>query len=98
MLFGLATGAVSSPFVIYASRHLGLGDKVPHIALPSLLADIVDHDVWCNRQERAALGRKVALVAWPCALLAPSLVMAWRYPLGRRAHGVLARRIASRAG
>lgn len=209
VLFGLATGAVSSLFVIYASRHLGLGDKVPHIALPmtlamalgmplwlqvmrrvekhrawavaaagmilallavptldpgpaslrpmvvimatfgfflglssialpSLLADIVDYDVWRNRQERAAiffsfqalvtklnqgiggaialgipaafgftsaretltpaavLGLKVAFVAWPCALLLPMLALAWRYPLGRRAHGILARRIAGR--
>ncbi len=209
VLFGLATGAVSSLFVIYASHYLGLPDKVPHIALPmtlamalgmplwlqvmkrvekhrawavaaggmmlalltvltlapgpgslrpmivimaafgfflglssialpSLLADIVDYDVWRNRQERAAIffsfqalvtklnqgiggaialaipaafgftsaregltpeaaaGLKVAFVAWPCALLVPMLLMAWRYPLGRRAHGVLARRLAGR--
>ena len=210
VLFGLATGAVSSLFVIYASRHLGLGDKVPHIALPmtlamalgmplwlqvmkrvekhrawavaaggmmlallavpglapgpgalrpmvaimatfgfflglssialpSLLADIVDYDVWRNRQERAAiffsfqavvtklnqgiggaialaipaafgftsgpeeltpravLGLELAFVAWPCALLVPMLLLAWRYPLGRRAHGILARRLATKA-
>lgn len=209
VLFGLATGAVSSLFVIYASRYLGLSDKVPHIALPmtlamalgmplwlqvmkrvekhrawataavgmmlallavptlapgpgalrpmiaimatfgfflglssialpSLLADIVDYDVWRNRQERAAIffsfqalvtklnqgiggaialaipaafgftsarealtpgavtGLKLAFVAWPCALLVPMLLLAWRYPLGRRAHGILARRLAGR--
>jgi len=126
ILFGLATGAVSSLFVIYASRYLGLAEKIPHlamamtlamalgmpvwlqvmkrvdkhrawavaglgmiatlcfvpfiapgrgalqpmvaimtsfgfflglssIALPSLLADIVDYDVWRNRKERAAI-------------------------------------------
>jgi Na+/melibiose symporter-like transporter len=208
VLFGLATGAVASLFVIYSSRYLGLGDKVPQIALPmtlamalgmplwlqvlkrvekhrawafaalgmiaallavltlapgpgallpmiaimacfgfflglssialpSLLADIVDYDVWRNRQDRAAiffsfqavvtklnqgvggavalaiptmfgfdarqeitasaaLGLKVAFVAWPCLLLVPMLVLAWRYPLGRRAHGILARRLERR--
>ncbi len=210
MLFGLATGAVASLFVIYASRYLGLGDKVPQIALPmtlamalgmpvwlrvmrrvekhrawsiaaagmiltllavlglepgtgalapmaaimacfgfflglssialpSLLADVVDYDVWRNRQQRAAIffsfqaivtklnqgvggavalaiptlfgfdaqreitpdaafGLKVAFVAWPCLLLVPMLVLAWRYPLDRRAHSVLARRLACRTG
>jgi Na+/melibiose symporter-like transporter len=208
VLFGLATGAVASLFVSYARRHLGLGDKVPHIALPtplamalgmplwlqvmkraekhrawaaaaagmmsallavpalesgpaslrpmiaimttcgfflglasialpSLPADIVDYDVWRNRQERAAiffsfqsivtklnqgvggaiglaiptwfgfdargeitasaaLGLKVAFVGWPCVLLVPMLALAWRYPLGRRQHGILARRLAAR--
>lgn len=207
VLFGLATGAVSSLFVIYASHYLGLGDKVPHIALPmtlamalgmpvwlqvmkrvekhrawgiaavgmiiallavmfiepgaaallpmigamaafgfflgcssialpSLLADVVDYDVWRNRQDRAAIlfsfqavvtklnqgvggaialaipagfgfaeqgpvsaqvatGLKLAFVAWPCALLVPMLWLAWRYPLGRRAHGILARRLSA---
>lgn len=208
VLFGLATGAVASLFVIYASRYLGLADKVPHIALPmtlamalgmplwlqvmrrvekhhawgvaalgmilalaavpglepgpqaltpmiaimagfgfflglssialpSLLADIVDYDVWRNRQDRAAiffsfqaivtklnqgvggaialaipawfgfdaqgevtptaaLGLKIAFVLWPCLLLVPMGLLAWRYPLGRRAHGILARRLAAR--
>ncbi len=208
VLFGLATGAVASLFVIYTSQYLGLPEKVPHIALPmtlamalgmplwlhvmkhvdkhrawaaaalgmivtllmvpwiepgpaalgpmiavmtgfgfflglssialpSLLADIVDYDIWRNRLDRAAiffsfqalvtklnqgiggaialsipaafgfqgratltpeavLGLKLAFVAWPCLLLVPMLVLAWRYPLGRRAHAVLARRIGSR--
>ncbi|NGX17406.1 MFS transporter [Wenzhouxiangella sp. XN24] len=209
VLFGLATGAVASLFVIYASQHLGLPDKVPQIALPmtlamalgmplwlqvmkhvdkhrawaiaaggmiatllmvpwiapgpgallpmigvmtsfgfflglssialpSLLADIVDYDIWRNRQNRAAilfsfqalvtklnqglggaialsipalfgfsgqaapsahgvLGLKLAFVAWPCVLLALMLALAWRYPLDRRAHGILARRIGRRS-
>jgi glycoside/pentoside/hexuronide:cation symporter, GPH family len=209
VLFGLATGAVSSLFIIYTSRYLGLPDKVPQvalpmtlamalgmplwltvmkrvdkhrawataavgmiltllamltiapgpaalgpfmalmalfgfflglssIALPSLLADIVDYDVWKNRQDRAAiffsfqalvtklnqgigaaialaiptlfgfsgnetpdaraaLGLKVAFILWPCLLLLPMLVLAWRYPLNRRAHSTLARRLAKRA-
>ncbi len=208
VLFGLATGAVSSLFVIYASRYLGLGEKIPHIAmpmtlamalgmplwlrimrrvdkhrawaaaalgmiatlslapwvrpgpealgpmtaimaafgfflglssiaLPSLLADIVDYDLWRNGKDRAAIlfsfqalvtklnqgvggaiglaiptlfgftgkgeitaaaatGLKLAFVAWPCLLLVPMLILAWRYPLDRRAHGILARRLASR--
>jgi Na+/melibiose symporter-like transporter len=205
VLFGLATGAVSSLFVIYASQHLGLADRVPHIAmpmtlamalgmplwlavmrrvdkhrawaaaalgmmgtllaalaippgphalvpmvavmtsfgfflglssiaLPSLLADIVDYDLWRTRKDRAAiffsfqalvtklnqgvggavalaipaglgfasgealteeavLGLKLGFVAWPCLLLAPMLVLAWRYPLDRRAQGILRRRL-----
>ena len=209
VLFGLATGAVASLFVIYTSQHLGLPGKVPHIALamtlamalgmplwlqlmkrvdkhrawaaaalgmiltllavpwlepgpgalvpmiaimtsfgfflglssialPSLLADIVDYDIWRNRRDRAAiffsfqalvtklnqgiggaialsipalfgfsartplapeavLGLKLAFVAWPCLLLLPMMLLAWRYPLGRRAHGILARRIGARA-
>jgi Na+/melibiose symporter-like transporter len=208
VLFGLATGAVASLFVIYASQYLGLGDRIPHIAmpmtlamaaglpvwlyvlrrvdkhrawsmaaiglmatlllipalepgpgalapmmmimsvhgfflglssiaLPSLLADIVDYDIWRNGKDRAAiffafqalvtklnqgiggaialaiptlfgfsgkgelsataaLGLKTAFVAWPCVLLVPMLILAWRYPLDRRAHGILARRLASR--
>lgn len=209
ILFGLATGAVASLFVIYTSQYLGLPGKVPHIAmpmtlamaagmplwlqvmkhvdkhrawaaaaagmiatllfvpwlepgpgalfpmigimtafgfflglssiaLPSLLADIVDYDLWRNRQHRAAiffsfqalvtklnqgiggaialsipalfgfsakqsldpqgeLGLKLAFVAWPCLLLAPMMVLAWRYPLDRRAHAILTRRVGRRA-
>jgi len=208
VLFGLATGAVASLFVIYTRWHLGLPDKVSHIAvpmtlamalgmplwlqvmkhvdkhrawavaaagmmltlllvpwikpgpgalapmvgvmtsfgfflglssiaLPSLLADIVDYDIWRNRRDRAAiffsfqalvtklnqgvggavalsipalfgfstsapltpqavLGLKLAFVAWPCLLLLPMMMLAWRYPLGRRAHAILARRIGRR--
>ena len=208
VLFGLATGAVASLFVIYASQYLGLGDKIPHIAmpmtlamalgmpiwlqvmkrvdkhrawagaavgmmatlsvvplinpgpaalgpmvgvmaafgfflglssiaLPSLLADIVDYDLWKNGKDRAAIffsfqalvtklnqgvggaialfiptlfgftgkgevtaaaatGLKLAFVLWPCVLLVPMLALAWRYPLDRRAHGILARCLASR--
>jgi Na+/melibiose symporter-like transporter len=208
VLFGLATGAVSSLFVIYSSQYLGLAEKIPHIAmpmtlamaagmplwlalmrridkhrawaiaavgmiatliavlgippgrlgpmvavmtsfgfflglssiaLPSLLADIVDYDLWRNRKDRAAiffafqalvtklnqgiggaialgipalfgfdakagltdravLGLKLAFVAWPCVLLLPMLVLAWRYPLDRKAHGILRRRLARASG
>jgi Na+/melibiose symporter-like transporter len=209
VLFGLATGAVASLFVIYASQYLGLAEKVPHIAmpmtlamalgmplwlqvmkrvdkhrawalaavgmigtlslvpwlapgpgalgamvgimtafgfflglssiaLPSLLADIVDYDLWKNGKDRAAIffsfqalvtklnqgiggaialaiptlfgftgkgeitaaaatGLKLAFVGWPSLLLVPMLLLAWRYPLDRRAHGILARRLAARA-
>ena len=108
------------------------------IALPSLLADIVDYDLWKNGKDRAAIlfafqalvtklnqgvggaialaiaalfgftgkgettaeaatGLKLAFVLWPCLLLLPMLVLAWRYPLDRRAQGILARRLARRA-
>jgi Na+/melibiose symporter-like transporter len=209
VLFGLATGAVSSLFVIYASQYLGLDEKIPHIAmpmtlamalgmplwlilmrrvdkhrawaaaalgmiatllglstiapgpnallpmivamtgfgfflglssiaLPSMLADIVDYDLWRNRTDRAAiffafqalvtklnqgiggaaalaipayfgftaeqaptgqavLGLQLGFIAWPCLLLAPMLVLAWRYPLDRRAHAILHRRLARRS-
>jgi Na+/melibiose symporter-like transporter len=208
VLFGLATGAVASLFVIYAGRYLGLADKIPHIAmpmtlamaagmplwlqimkrvdkhrawaaagvgmiatlamvpaiapgpdalgpmiaimvsfgfflglssiaLPSLLADLVDYDLWRNGKDRAAiffsfqalvtklnqavggaialsiptlfgftgkgdltadaaLGLRLAFIAWPCLLLLPMIALAWRYPLDRRAHGILARRLRTR--
>jgi Na+/melibiose symporter-like transporter len=209
ILFGLATGAVMSLFVIYSSQYLGLAEKIPHIAmpmtlamalgmplwlqvmkrvdkhrawaaaavgmiatlgcvllltpgsgalvpmiaamsgfgfflglssiaLPSLLADLVDYDIWKNGKDRAAiffsfqalvtklnqgvggaialsiptlfgfsgkgeltssavLGLKTAFVGWPCLLLLPMIWLAWRYPLDRRAHGILARRLAARS-
>jgi len=108
------------------------------IALPSLLADVVDYDVWRNRQDRAAIlfsfqavvtklnqgvggaialamplwfgfdehspaggsgavGLKIAFIAWPCMLLVPMLWLAWRYPLGQRAHRIIAQRLTGRA-
>ncbi len=209
VLFGLATGAVMSLFVIYASQYLELADRIPHIAmpmtlamalgmpiwlkvmqrvdkhrawsaaavgmigmlclvpalrpgesallpiiavmsgfgfflglssiaLPSLLADLVDYDIWKNGKDRAAiffsfqalvtklnqgvggaialfiptlfgfsgkgeltqsavLGLKLSFVAWPCLLLLPMIWLAWRYPIDRRAHRILSRRLASRA-
>jgi Na+/melibiose symporter-like transporter len=208
VLFGLATGAVSSLFVIYASHHLGLQDKIPHIAmpmtlamalglplwlrvmrrvekhrawavaalgmvvtllaalliepgqpallpmvavmscfgfflglssiaLPSLMADIVDYDLWKNRKNRAGIffafqalvtklnqgvggaialaiiglfgfdakqaltgqavaGLQLGFVVWPCLLLLSMIVLAWRYPLDRRAHRVLQKRLTGR--
>lgn len=209
ILFGLATGAVMSLFVIYSSQYLGLAENIPHIAmpmtlamalgmplwlqvmkrvdkhrawalaavgmmatlgcvlllapgpgtlvpmigamsgfgfflglssiaLPSLLADLVDYDIWKNGKDRAAiffsfqalvtklnqgvggaialsiptlfgftgkgeptqiavLGLKAAFVIWPGLLLLPMIWLAWRYPLDRRAHGILARRLAARS-
>ncbi len=43
------------------------------------------------------LGLKTAFVGWPCLLLLPMIWLAWRYPLDRRAHGILAKRLAARA-
>jgi len=129
-------GALQPMVAIMTSFGFFLG--LSSIALPSLLADIVDYDVWRNRKERAAiffafqalvtklnqgvggaialflptlfgfsgkgepsasaiLGLKIAFVAWPVFLLAPMVVLAWRYPLDRRRHGILARRLAGRA-
>ncbi len=208
ILFGLATGAVSSLFVIYASFYLGHADAIAKIAmpmtlamaagmplwlhllkwvdkhrawagsgvgmiacllmvlalepgpdslmpmilamtgfgfflglsslvLPSLLADVVDYDRWKNRKDRAAIlfafqalitkfnqgiggaialaipaafgftgksaltgeaigGLKLGFVIWPCLLLVPMMVLAWRYPLTRHRQGVLARRLDRR--
>ena len=45
----------------------------------------------------AVLGLKLAFVGWPSLLLLPMIGLAWRYPLDRRAHGILARPLASRA-
>jgi Na+/melibiose symporter-like transporter len=128
-------GALAPMIAVMTSFGFFLG--LSSIALPSLLADIVDYDIWRNRQDRAAiffsfqalvtklnqgiggaialsipalfgfsarealtpeatLGLKLAFVAWPCLLLLPMLVLAWRYPLGRRAHGILARRLSGR--
>ncbi|MBY6188013.1 MFS transporter [Marinobacter hydrocarbonoclasticus] len=209
ILFGLATGAVSSLFVIYANFYLGHGDAIAKIAmpmtlamaagmplwllvlnrvdkhrawaasgvgmilclllvlplepgeasllpmiglmtgfgffiglsslaLPSLLADVVDYDRWKNRKYRAAtlfafmalvikfnqgvggaialsipaafgftgksdlvgqavVGLKLGFVAWPCLLLMPMMILAWRYPLTRRRQQALARRLARRS-
>jgi GPH family glycoside/pentoside/hexuronide:cation symporter len=36
-------------------------------------------------------------VGWPCVLLIPMIWLAWRYPLDRRAHRILSRRLSSRA-
>src|SRR6056297_920042 len=46
VLFGLATGAVSSLFVIYSSQYLGLSERIPHIAMPMTLAMAVGMPLW----------------------------------------------------
>jgi len=46
VLFGLATGAVSTLFVIYASQYLGLAEKIPHIAVPMTLAMAAGMPLW----------------------------------------------------
>lgn len=91
VLFGLATGAVSSLFVIYASRYLGLAEKVPHIALPMTLAMALGMPVWLRVMKRlqkhrtwsiSAAGMIAALVAvsalqpGPGALLPMIAIMA----------------------
>ena len=91
VLFGLATGAVASLFVIYSSRYLGLGDKVPQIALPMTLAMALGMPLWLQVLKRvekhrawafAALGMIAALLAvltlapGPGALLPMIAIMA----------------------
>jgi fucose permease len=74
VLFGLATGAVASLFVIYASHYLGLADKVPHIALPMTLAMALGMPLWLRVMQRvekhrawtfAAVGMIAALSVVP---------------------------------
>jgi Na+/melibiose symporter-like transporter len=62
------------------------------LAIPTLFGFDAGHEVTVE----AAVGLKVAFVAWPCLLLALMLLLAWHYPLDRRARGVHARRLASR--
>jgi len=124
--------------MIAATTCLGLFIGLSSIALPSLLADIVDYDLWKNRKDRAAIffsfqalvtkinqgvggalalaiagvfgfsgkdavvgwavtGLKFAFVGWPCLLLVPMIVMAWRYPLDRRGQALLRNRLDRRA-
>ena len=123
--------------MIAATTCLGLFIGLSSIALPSLLADIVDYDLWKNRKDRAAIffsfqalvtkinqglggavaliiaglfgfsgkgeatgaavtGLKFAFVGWPCLLLVPMIVMAWRYPLDRRGQRLLRNRLDRR--
>ncbi|MBS3744736.1 MAG: MFS transporter [Wenzhouxiangellaceae bacterium] len=123
--------------MIAATTCLGLFIGLSSIALPSLLADIVDYDLWKNRKDRAAIffsfqalvtklnqgagggaalaiaglfgftgkedatgaaviGLKFAFVGWPCLLLVPMIVLAWRYPLDRRAQRLLRNRLDRR--
>jgi Na+/melibiose symporter-like transporter len=63
VLFGLATGGVSSLFVIYASRYLGLADKVPHIALPMTLAMAAGMPLWLQVMKRVETHRAWAVAA-----------------------------------
>ena len=124
--------------MIAATTGLGLVIGLSSIALPALLADVVDYDLWKNRKDRAAIffsfqalvtklnqgvggaaalaiaglfgfsgkdevtgwavtGLKFAFVGWPIVLLVPMIVLAWRYPLDRRAQRVLRRRLDARA-
>lgn len=69
----------------------GIGGAVA-LSIPALFGFSVRE----SATPRATLGLQLAFVAWPCLLLVPMLVMAWRYPLGRRAHDILARRISRR--
>lgn len=124
--------------MIAATTCLGLFIGLSSIALPSLLADIVDYDLWRNRKDRAAIffsfqalvtkinqgvggalalaiagwfgfsgkdavtgaavaGLKFAFVGWPALLLVPMIVLAWRYPLDRRAQALLRNRLDRRS-
>jgi len=63
ILFGLATGAVSSLFVIYSSQYLGLGEKIPHLAMPMTLAMALGMPLWLKVMTRVDKHRAWALSA-----------------------------------
>jgi Na+/melibiose symporter-like transporter len=63
ILFGLATGAVSSLFVIYSSQYLGLGEKIPHLAMPMTLAMALGMPLWLKVMTRVDKHRAWAVAA-----------------------------------
>ena len=63
ILFGLATGAVSSLFVIYASQYLGLGEKIPHLAMPMTLAMALGMPIWLQVMRSVDKHRAWAIAA-----------------------------------
>ena len=63
ILFGLATGAVASLFVIYSSQYLGLGEKIPHLAMPMTLAMALGMPVWLKVMTRVDKHRAWAVAA-----------------------------------
>lgn len=75
VLFGLATGAVSSLFVIYLSRYIGLPEKVPHVAMPMTLAMALGMPLWLAvmrrvDKHRAWSAAAVGMIATLLAMLA----------------------------
>ncbi|BDY03026.1 MFS transporter [Ferrimonas sp. YFM] len=63
VLFGLATGAVSSLFVIYASQYLELGDSIARIAVPMTLAMVLSMPLWLQLLKRVDKHRLWAVSA-----------------------------------
>ena len=63
ILFGLATGAVMSLFVIYSSQYLGLAEKIPHIAMPMTLAMALGMPLWLQVMKRVDKHRAWAVAA-----------------------------------
>ncbi|TKB47946.1 MFS transporter [Ferrimonas sediminicola] len=63
VLFGLATGAVSSLFVIYASHYLQLGDAIARIAVPMTLAMALSMPLWLQLLKRVDKHRLWAVSA-----------------------------------
>jgi Na+/melibiose symporter-like transporter len=63
ILFGMATGAVSTLFVIYASQYLELAEKIPHIALPMTLAMAAGMPLWLWLMKRVDKHRAWAVGA-----------------------------------
>jgi Na+/melibiose symporter-like transporter len=82
LAFGLATGAVASTFVIYASRRLGLAEHVPQIAVPMTLAMALGMPVWLRVLERVDKHR-----AWAAAAIGMigTLATVLLLPTGRAA-------------
>ncbi len=63
ILFGLATGAVSSLFVIYSSQYLGLDEKIPHLAMPMTFAMALGMPFWLKVMTRVDKHRAWAIAA-----------------------------------
>jgi Na+/melibiose symporter-like transporter len=70
ILFGMATGAVSTLFVIYASQYLGLAERIPHIALPMTLAMAAGMPLWLWLMKRVDKHR-----AWAAGAVGMILVL-----------------------
>lgn len=78
VLFGLATGAVASLFVIYTRWHLGLPDKVSHIAVPMTLAMALGMPLWLQVMKHVDKHRTWAVAA--AGMILTLLLVPWIQP------------------
>jgi glycoside/pentoside/hexuronide:cation symporter, GPH family len=78
VLFGLATGAVASLFVIYTSQIPRPADKVPQIALPMTLAMALGMPLWLQVMKHVDKHRAWAVAA--AGMIVTLLVVPWVVP------------------